>query len=420
MANEIWVPVENYGAIGDGVTNDQSAIQTAINSGNLVCLSSNKTYLINSSLEIGNGKSLYLPPSSTLKFNAAGGSYAAIIMSSHSTLSGNGAISSSRYDYNYNQWNTNDRKAAIKIIGEGVKLEIGNICGFEYGFDIGGTYGIVGCNINIRYFINVLYCFVINPYGGGFVNQNYFHWDATSINWDNNPSFRSQSCGIYMEGVGEPNHNTFSGSIENYYIALRLSGAFNRFLGFRGESCDYTVVINDPGTHTTRFNTIFGEYGNINEFYNKILNNQTSKTIQYAIQIYGPEGNNWLNVVWARGYYTFSDSTLKKDIHSINSALSKVLALRGVRYQHKLSITDQEKGDEYNFGFIAQETKEVLPELVHITGADSLYAIDYMGIIPILVEAIKEQEDKIEDLNSRLKNLQEMLEKVIPLTKDPK
>lgn len=403
LSSAIWTPVEEYNAIGDGVTDDQSAIQSAINSGKLVCLSPNKTYKINSSILIEEGETLFIPTSATLLFNAESSSYAAVNLGIRGNLLGNGRLHSTRYDWLANNWNYNSPKASVKVLGEGVRLEIGEIAGFEHGIDMGGDYTIVCCNINIGYFINILYCFLINPSINGCVNECHFHWNAMSVNWDNRLSFRSNSSGVYMDGAGEPNHNTFIGHVENYYIGLRLSGAFNRFLGLRCESCDYTVVINNPYTTLgTRYNTIFGEYGNANEFYNRILNQQTSTTIQYAVQIYGPEGKNWLNATYARNYYTFSDSLLKKDIQEINNALGKVLSLKGIKYKDKVISSDTEKDPMYSFGFVAQDLSKELPELISNIGSEKLLAIDYISLIPILVEAIKEQDKIITEVKNRL------------------
>jgi hypothetical protein len=49
-------------------------------------------------------------------------------------------------------------------------------------------------------------------------------------------------------------------------------------------------------------------------------------------------------------------------------------------------------------GFIAQELKEVFPELVYQETDSSEYSINYIGLIPILVEALKEQQILIEEL----------------------
>ncbi len=90
------------------------------------------------------------------------------------------------------------------------------------------------------------------------------------------------------------------------------------------------------------------------------------------------------------GVWTSSDRRFKKDIHQIDGALAIVNRLSGTRYEF-----DQEKFTDRNFaagktlGFIAQDLREVLPELVN-EGADGYLSIKYEGMIPVLNEAIKE------------------------------
>lgn len=52
-------------------------------------------------------------------------------------------------------------------------------------------------------------------------------------------------------------------------------------------------------------------------------------------------------------------------------------------------------------GFIAQDVKEIFPELVEQDSAGYL-SLDYLGIIPILVEAVKEQQEIIDEMQERV------------------
>ena len=61
---------------------------------------------------------------------------------------------------------------------------------------------------------------------------------------------------------------------------------------------------------------------------------------------------------------------------------------------------DKERGKGIQQGFIAQEVEKIIPEL--ITGGETKY-VNYQGIIPVLVEAIKEQQKQIDELKSKLK-----------------
>ena len=50
--------------------------------------------------------------------------------------------------------------------------------------------------------------------------------------------------------------------------------------------------------------------------------------------------------------------------------------------------------------------EKVLPEIV-MTREDGIKAIQYEKVVPLLVEAIKEQQTLIEDLSNRLKVLED-------------
>ena len=99
--------------------------------------------------------------------------------------------------------------------------------------------------------------------------------------------------------------------------------------------------------------------------------------------------------VYAQGSELTSDINLKKNIVPLEDSLNKILSLKGVNYEWK----DKKKtGTQY--GLIAQEVEKIIPELV--TNGETKY-LNYTGIIPILIEAIKEQQKQIEELKSKIK-----------------
>ena len=104
-------------------------------------------------------------------------------------------------------------------------------------------------------------------------------------------------------------------------------------------------------------------------------------------------------------YYS-SDITLKDNVRPIESAIFKVKQISGVEFDwnEKSSQLQQELG--HDVGLIAQEVEKVLPEIV-ITREDGIKAIQYEKVVPLLVEAIKEQQTLIEDLSNRLKVLED-------------
>ena len=80
-----------------------------------------------------------------------------------------------------------------------------------------------------------------------------------------------------------------------------------------------------------------------------------------------------------------SDRRLKTDIKRIEGALDKVCAIGGYTYV---------MNDKPSTGLIAQEVREVLPEVVH-GSEETSYSIAYGNVIGLLVEAIKELKEKI-------------------------
>jgi hypothetical protein len=107
--------------------------------------------------------------------------------------------------------------------------------------------------------------------------------------------------------------------------------------------------------------------------------------------------------IGANSFINMSDARLKKDILPLNGALSTLLQLRGVSYNWNKEYDPQFQFDNrQQLGFLAQEVEKILPELV-ITGADGYKAINYIELIPMLVESIKELKKQIDELKQPVK-----------------
>ena len=92
----------------------------------------------------------------------------------------------------------------------------------------------------------------------------------------------------------------------------------------------------------------------------------------------------------------FSDITLKKNIELIPNALDKVLSLRGITY-NRIDIENEPKQS----GVIAQEVEKVLPEVV-ATNDEGIKSVAYGNMVGLLIEAIKEQQQQIDELKRKL------------------
>jgi hypothetical protein len=88
--------------------------------------------------------------------------------------------------------------------------------------------------------------------------------------------------------------------------------------------------------------------------------------------------------------FTPSDINLKTNIEVIPDALSKVLKLDGITFDWKDGVSHSGK----SIGVIAQQVESILPEAVH-TRTDGYKGVDYIKIIPVLIEAIKELSKKV-------------------------
>lgn len=90
----------------------------------------------------------------------------------------------------------------------------------------------------------------------------------------------------------------------------------------------------------------------------------------------------------------FSDLTLKDDVQVIDSALEKLLQIRGVTFVRNDTDDKSRKA-----GVIAQEVEKVLPEVVGTTD-EGLKNVAYGNLVALLIEAIKELNAEIENLKS--------------------
>ncbi len=117
---------------------------------------------------------------------------------------------------------------------------------------------------------------------------------------------------------------------------------------------------------------------------------------------------------YANGVLLTSDKRLKENFRIIEKPLEKILQMRGQKYDFINQLADsckdetekkrQERIGKDRLGFIAQDLQKILPEAVFYFEDEDRYYIDYNAVIPVIVEAMKEQEAKIEELKSVIAN----------------
>ena len=111
-------------------------------------------------------------------------------------------------------------------------------------------------------------------------------------------------------------------------------------------------------------------------------------------------GDAWFSgIATANEFDALSDINFKENVQTVDNALDKVMSLRGVSF-------DWKESKKPSFGVIAQELEQVFPELVH---GESPKAVNYNGLVGILIESIKDMKQEIVSLNEDIQSLKKLL-----------
>jgi hypothetical protein len=94
-----------------------------------------------------------------------------------------------------------------------------------------------------------------------------------------------------------------------------------------------------------------------------------------------------------------SDSRLKANIISLGSTLAKLLQIDGKTYTMKKDENKKQK-----IGVLAQDIEKVFPELV--SESNGVKSVNYQGLVPVLINALKEQDSKMNEQDTKLNKQQ--------------
>ena len=103
-----------------------------------------------------------------------------------------------------------------------------------------------------------------------------------------------------------------------------------------------------------------------------------------------------------------SDARLKANIVSLGSTLAKLLQIDGKSYTMKKDESEKQK-----IGLLAQDIEKVFPELV--SESNGIKSVNYQGLVPVLINALKEQDIKMKEQQAeidRLKTQEERLDRL--------
>ena len=101
-----------------------------------------------------------------------------------------------------------------------------------------------------------------------------------------------------------------------------------------------------------------------------------------------------------------SDARLKANIVSLGATLTKLLKIDGKSYTMKKDDSEKQK-----IGLLAQDIEKVFPELV--SESNGIKSVNYQGLVPVLINAMKEQQRILSEQQSELDELKSMMKKII-------
>jgi len=230
--------------------------------------------------------------------------------------------------------------------------------------------------------------------------------------------------GSYSTSVGDSNTN-YVPSGGNWNYTFLLNGLNTSSIGFHDAGHSVGSI-----RYTGSLFTIGGNdgWGNANVYFPGFVGIGTSTpganfevvgTGMNTLRIRGAIGSTsywdmWHNwggddsFVWNRngvyvakltpaGVWTASDVDLKENIQPIDNPLQKIRDIRGVSYFWK----DPTRGEGLQIGVVAQEVEGVFPQAVN-TESDGMKTINYSLFVPLLIEALKEQQKTIDALKLEL------------------
>lgn len=197
-------------------------------------------------------------------------------------------------------------------------------------------------------------------------------------------------------GIGT---NTPQKRLEAYhpsdYKVLRLSS------GQGGAGIEMVSQTSDDWMMTSWLGSLFLTWSN-NDFSSQVdqYNFSTTAFVPWAdnTKTLGSASKRWTSVHAVNGTIQTSDKHLKENIRTLPYGLQEVMRLRPVAYSWKSDASSKK------IGLIAQEVQQVIPEVV----SDGEYlGLNYGELVPVLINAIQEQEKNIRQLETKVKLLED-------------
>jgi hypothetical protein len=220
---------------------------------------------------------------------------------------------------------------------------------------------------------------------------------------------------IWTEGtLGNNNFGLRNWALQTDALIVNVANNDIQFSGKVGikSTPNYDLGITSSDYTVAHFNTAYSG-ATAYEFY------ATGAGNTWSIYSYAPTSGYaayFVGNVFCTGSYLPSDEKLKENIQPLQNGLDKIMRLNVSTYNFKASeFPELNLPTNKQNGFIAQNLESVFPELVRLNPAKkeqptAFKAVNYMGMIPVLTEAIQEQQKQLEAKDARIDSLQKQLD----------
>ena len=221
----------------------------------------------------------------------------------------------------------------------------------------------------------------------------------------------STAMGYYTTASGDFSTASGEGTTASGMISTAM-GAGTTANGMFSTAMGYFITASD------RSSLIIGQH---NLLGSTVTNSATDFSLENTAFVIG-NGTNSANrsdalVVKFNGDATLagnlninSDARLKANIVSLGSTIAKLLQIDGKSYTMKKDESEKQK-----IGLLAQDIEKVFPELV--SESHGVKSVNYQGLVPVLINALKEQDAMMKEQDSRLSRQQNEIDELKTMLK---
>ena len=238
-------------------------------------------------------------------------------------------------------------------------------------------------------------------------------WYSTAMGYETTASgFNSTAIGrsttasgTYSTAMG---YETTASGFNSTAIgrSTTASGYFSTAMGVYTTASDYGSFVigryNSSGSSVTNSDTAFSTANTAFVIGNGVGASTTSDAFKVMFNGKTTVGDD-LEVKGS--VLVSSDARLKANIVSLGATLAKLLLIDGKSYTMK-------KDGKQKIGVLAQDIQKVFPELVSTDDRDML-AVNYQGLVPVLINALKEQDAKMKEQQADIDELKVMVKQLM-------